>query len=79
MNGVGGGETKVLDSNFTKPCYIDCEVKAAQILFLNGGIRNMKCVAEEKYMGDIIIGNSLTESVKATVQNERGVSGSGRG
>ena len=64
-------ETTLLDSNFTKPCYIVCEVKAAQMLCLNGGIRSIKSVAEEKYVGDIIIGNSLTESVKATVQNGR--------
>ena len=32
----------------------------------------MKYVSEEKYLGDIISGNGLAESVKATVQKRRG-------
>ena len=73
-------ESKLLDFNIDKSCYLVFGKKAAKKALLNEleknpltlCKKNMKCVSEDKYLGDIISGNGLAESVKATVNKRRG-------
>ena len=73
-------ETKLLDFNSEKSCCIILGSKVAkkalerdlesQPLTLCG--KNMKCVTEEKYLGDVLSTGGLAESVKATILKRKG-------